>query len=436
MNPKRIKPSLDRRKRYVIIGNSAAGIAAAKEIRRYDLRGQITIISDEPSFGYSRVLLPLYIAGKIRKREMLIAPKDFYPPLRIRLLRNDPVLAIDPKAQRVHTRRGTDLPYDSLLVATGSSPRTLGVPGENLPGIHYLRKISDAEAIRKDLSSSRGDVLLVGGGLVGVKSLEALVSKKRKVHLVISSDRVLSQMLDKAASDLFLESFRRKGVSVQLLTDVSGFQGKDRLEGALLSSGTTLPCRLAIIGKGVRPNVDLLKGTGVNLNQGITVDQHMATNLPCLYAAGDVAESVDLLQGKNMANAIWPLAVEGGRVAGSNMASASAAFSGGLRMNAVDALGTRVVSVGEWEGEQQVQYFRKENSVYRKLVFSRGRLTGFLLAGDIRGAGILTSFIKNGTELSPAVLEEELERGFSFSPRLQVLGGAIQSGGQRELLEP
>ncbi len=125
MNPKRIKPSLDQGKRYVIIGNSAAGIAAAKEIRRYDLRGQITIISDEPSFGYSRVLLPLYIAGKIRKREMLIAPKDFYPPLRIRLLRNDPVLAIDPKAQRVHTRRGTDLPYDSLLVATGSSPREL-----------------------------------------------------------------------------------------------------------------------------------------------------------------------------------------------------------------------------------------------------------------------------------------------------------------------
>ena len=105
-------------------------------------------------------------------------------------------------------------------------------------------------------------------------------------------------------------------------------------------------------------------------------------------------------------------------------------------MNAVDALGTRVVSVGEWEGEQQVQYLRKENSVYRKLVFSRGRLTGFLLAGDIRGAGILTSFIKNGTELSFSVLEEKLERGFSFSPRLQVLGGAIQSGGLRELPEP
>jgi nitrite reductase (NADH) large subunit len=433
MNRKRIKPSLDQGKRYVIIGNSAAGIAAAKEIRRYDPRGRITIISDEPSFGYSRVLLPLYIAGKIRKGEMLIAPKDFYSSLRIRLLRNDPVEAIDPKTQIVHTRRGTDLPYDSLLVATGSSPRTLGVPGENLLGIHYLRKISDAEGIRKDLPSSRGAVLLVGGGLVSVKSLEALLSKKRMVHLVISSDRVLSQMLDKAASDLFLEAFRKKGVSVHLLTDVRGFQGKDRLEGAFLSDGATLRCSLAIIGKGVRPNVDLLKGTGVNLNQGITVDQHMATNLPCIYAAGDVAEPLDLLQGKNRGNAIWPLAMEGGRVAGLNMASASAAFSGSLRMNAVEALEIRMVSAGNGEGEQQVQYFQKEKSVYRKLVFSGGRLTGFLLAGDIRGAGILTSLIKNGTELSPSALEEGLERGFSFRPRLKALSGFIQSGEAKNL---
>ncbi|MGA2955641.1 MAG: FAD-dependent oxidoreductase [Thermodesulfobacteriota bacterium] len=436
MSTNRRKSPSSRGRHHVIIGNSAAGIAAAREIRRYDPRGQITIISDEPSFGYSRVLLPLYIAGKISKKEMLIAPKDFYSSRRIRLFRNNPVEAIDPEAQRVHTLKGTEVSYDSLLVATGSSPRTLEVPGEDLPGLHYLRKISDAEAIRKDLSSSPGAVLLVGGGLVGVKSLEALVGKKRKVHLVISSDRVLSQMLDKAASDLFLESFRKEGVSIHLHTDVSGFEGKDRLEEALLSDGTTLSCCLAIIGKGVRPNVNFLKGTGVNLNQGITVDQRMATNLPCIYAAGDVAEPVDLLQGKSMGNAIWPLAVEGGRVAGSNMASASTTFSGGLRMNAVEALGTRVVSAGDREGEQQVQYFQKENSVYRKLVFSRDRLTGFLLAGDIRGAGILTSFIKNGTELSPSVLEEGLERGFSFSPRLQALSGAIRSGATRDLLEP
>jgi len=427
MSPKRMNPFSNQGKRYAIIGNSAAGIAAAKEIRRYDPRGQITIISDEPSFGYSRVLLPLYIAGKIRKRKMLIAPEDFYSSLRIRLLRNDPVEAIDPRAQRVYTRRGKNLPYDSLLVATGSSPRTLGVPDENLQGIHYLRKISDAEAIKKDLSSSRGSVLLVGGGLVSVKSLEALVSKKREVHMVISSDRVLSQMLDKAASDLFLDSFRKKGVSVHLLTDVKGFWGKDQLEGAFLSDGTALSCSLAIIGKGVGPNVDLLKGTGVNLNQGISVDQHMATNLPCIYAAGDVAEPLDLLQGKNRGNAIWPLAVEGGRVAGLNMALASTEFSGGLRMNVVEALGIRVVSAGNLEGDQQAQYFQKESSVYRKVVFSKGHLTGFLLAGDIQGAGILTSLIKNATQLSPSILEEGLRRGFSFRPRLQALGGAIES---------
>jgi len=126
-------------KNYLIIGNSAAGISAAREIRRSDPAGRITVLSDEPSFGYSRVLLPLYLAGKLRRKEMLIAGKEFYSSLGIRLLRNDPAVNIDAKAARVRTRRGKGLAYDSLLVATGASPRKLGVPGEDLPRVHYLR---------------------------------------------------------------------------------------------------------------------------------------------------------------------------------------------------------------------------------------------------------------------------------------------------------
>jgi NAD(P)H-nitrite reductase large subunit len=320
------------------------------------------------------------------------------------------------------------LPYDSLLVATGASPRTLGVPGENLRGIHYLRKISDAESIREDLSSSSGTVVLAGGGLVGVKSLEALVNKRRKIHLVVSSDRVLSQMLDKAASDLFLECFAREGVRVHLRTEITSFQGNGRLAAALLSDGTLLPCGLAIVGKGVRPNVDLLQGTGTTLGLGVRVGQHMATNIPGIYAAGDVAEPFDLLQERNAGNAIWPVAVEGGRVAGGNMVcEGSASLSAVVRMNAVEVLGTRVVSAGNWEGEQEVRYFRRESPIYRKLAFSGNRLSGFLLAGDIRGAGVLTSLIKNRTEISASTLEEGLERGFSYAPKLQALGGSIQA---------
>ena len=426
MTRTRTKSPLERGKRYVIIGNSAAGIAASREVRRLDPVGRITIISDEDTLGYSRVMLPLYIAGKINPKAMVIASRDFYIGLKIKLLRGDPVESIDPTGQRVFTRKGMNLPYDRLLIATGAFPRTLDLPGCNLSGVHSLRKISDAQGIRKDLASSRGPILLVGGGLVSVKTLEALVHKKRKVHMVISSNRILSQMLDETASNLFLDALRGKGVSVYLSTDVRAFEGKERIEGARLSDGTFLPCCLAVIGKGVRPNVGFLEGTGIQLNEGVVVDPHMATSLPFIYAGGDVAETLDLLKKKHQGQAIWPLAVEGGRIAGSNMADLPCVLPGGLRMNIVEALGMRTVSVGAGEGEQTFQYLPPSRSVYRKLAFSEGRLTGFLLAGDIRCAGVLTSLVKTGIPLSPSVLEEGLERGFSFSPRFRSLAGQVR----------
>jgi len=428
MTSTRTKPSLERGKRYVIIGNSAAGISASREVRRLDPAGRITILSDEDTLGYSRVMLPLYMAGKINRQAMVIASRDFYTGLKIKLLRGDPVESIDPRGQRVFTRKGLNLAYDRLLVASGASPRTLDIRGSNLSGVHFLRKISDAQRIRKDLVSSWGPILLVGGGLVSVKTLEALLYRKRKVHMVISSERILSQMLDETASNLFLDAFREKGVSVHLSTDVRAFEGKERIEGARLSDGTFLPCCLAIIGKGVRPNVGFLEGTGIHLKEGVVVDPHMTTSLPSIYSAGDAAETLDLLNKKHRGQAIWPLAVEGGRIAGSNMAGLPCVLRGGLRMNIAEALGMRAVSVGAEEGDQTLRYLLPSRSVYRKLAFSGGRLTGFLLAGDIRCAGVLTSLVKNETPLSPSVLEEGLEHGFSYSPRLRALRGEISSG--------
>ncbi len=412
---------------YVIIGNSAAGISAAQEIRKQDPEGRITLLSDEETFGYSRVMLPLYIAGKRSKKEMVIAPKAFYTAQEIRLLRGETAVAVDARQQRVQLQSGESVAYDRLLVATGSSPKTLGIPGEDLPGVSPLRKMTDAETIKRNLRSSRGSVLIIGGGLVGVKSLEALVAKKRNIHLVISSGRILSQMLDKVASDFFLRAFEKNGVQVHFHTDVTAFQGRERLEGTRLSDGQMVSCDLAIIGKGVQPNIDCVKGTGIARNQGVIVDEHMATGIPSIYAAGDVAEPINVLQKRNMASAIWPSAVEGGRIAGSNMAGVGSLFSGALRMNSVEILGVRVVSAGDWEAGEEVTSLQKERALYRKLVFSDGRLKGFVLLGDIRCAGILTYLVKNRTEVSARILERELDRGFSYRPRLYALGGSPQT---------
>lgn len=412
---------------YVILGNSAAGIAAADQIRKADRSGWITIVSDEKTFGYSRVMLPLYIAGKIAKTEMVIAPEEFYASRAIRLIRGETATGLDPSARRVTLASGKTLSYDRLLVATGASAKGLEASGKELPGLFFLRKLEDAEGIRKILSSCSTPAVIIGGGLVGVKSLEALLHLGRQVHLVISSDRILSQMLDKAASDLFLAAMRDRGVHVHFHSDVKAFQGKETLQAAVLADGTTLPCCLAIIGKGVVPNVEFLRGTGIRLNQGIVVDDRMATNIPAVWAAGDVAEPLDALQGKNAPSALWPSAVEGGRVAGANMAGASSVFGGALRMNSVELLGVRVVSAGAWEGDQVLVSRRNGGAVYRKLVFARGGLAGYVLAGDIRCAGMLTSLVRNRTAVSVQALAEGLDRGFSYQPRLHMLGGRIET---------
>ncbi len=412
--------------RYLILGNSVAGIAAAGEIRKQDPEGRITMVSNEKTFGYSRAMLPLYIAGKRSRRDLIFAPKAFYASQDVRLLRGDPAAAVDPDRQQVRLRSGKGLPYDRLLVATGSAARTLDVPGNGLPGIYPLRNLADAVAIKRDLRSSRGPVVIVGGGLVGVKSLEALSTKKREIHLVISSDRILSQMLDRTASDFFLAAFEKRGVRVHFHADVTAFEGSQRLTGVRLSNGIRLPCDLAIIGKGVNPNVGCLEGTGIALNQGVKVDEHMATSLPSIYAAGDVAEPLDVLQKTHLPSAIWPSATEGGRIAGLNMAGVPATFGGALRMNSVEVLGVRAISAGAWEGEESLTFVRSEPPLYRKLIYSGGRLNGFLLLGDIRCAGVLTSLVKNRTEVSRTVLSRDLARGFSYRPRLYALCGSAR----------
>jgi NAD(P)H-nitrite reductase large subunit len=414
--------------RYVVLGNGVAGISAAQEIRRLDPAGQITIVSDEDALGYSRVMLPLYIAGRRSRDALVFAPRAFYAGGDIRLLQRQAADAVDTAAQQVRLRSGRALPYDRLLVATGSSPRTLDVPGRELAGVVTLRKLADARAIKARLRSAPGPVVIVGAGPVGVKSLEALAGKGREVHLVVSSDRILSQILDRTASDFFLQAFRRRGVQVHLRTDIQAFHGRSgEVEAVSLSDGTRLACGLALIGKGVEPNVACLRDSGMALRQGVQVDDHMATSLPGIYAAGDVAEPPDVLRGTHAPSTIWPSAAEGGRIAGANMAGVPARFSGALRMNSAEVLGVRVVSAGEPHGGETLSRIRPEAPLYRKLVHGDGRLTGYLLLGDIRGAGVLTALVKGRTEVSAALLARALERGVSYGPRLTGLAGAART---------
>jgi NAD(P)H-nitrite reductase large subunit len=406
--------------RYVIIGNSAAGVAAAWTIRQRDATGHIEVISDEAHVFYSRILLPYWIANRVAPTDLDLARREDYTRRAVELRLEERVEGIDAAAHRLYTSRRSSVPYDRLLVATGASATRPRTPGVDLRGVETLRVREDAERILSRLS--RGSpVVIAGGGLVGVRAAEALAARGARVHLVVTSRHVLSQMLDLASAEIVLRRLEAHGIDVRLSTEVREFFGHGELEAVALSDGTEVRAGLALVAKGVQPNTSCVRGTGVVIGLGIEVDRYLATGAPEVYAAGDVAEAYDPLRGKPWLNALWPMAVEQGRTAALNMTGSRVCYGGSIRMNAVEIFGYPCVSIGhvyDLDGTPSfVRHDRRAQS-YRKLFVQGDRLVGAVLMGDVRGAGILAERIRFPRPSSAGWLDETLVFGPRFGRHL------------------
>lgn len=394
--------------RYVIIGNSAAGIFAAETIRKNDLSGQIDIISDESYPAYARCLTSYYLAGKMTDEQIFIKSNDFYEKNKLNLHKERKAERIDTSKCIVYTENGTFYPYDRLLIATGASPTVPDIPGIDMPGVFTLRKLDDSKGI---LSFARpgGNALIVGGGFVSLKAAYALMKLGMHVTCVISSGQILSQMLDSDAAKIVSDLLTKKGLNIKYHDDVveviggSDAEGNRVVKGVKLASGETVASDVVIIGKGVRPNTAFLRDSGIKINRGVVVDRQLRTNHPNIYAAGDVAEGYDILAGQNKINAIWPNATEQGSLAGQNMCGAQKTYSGSIGMNSADFFGLSTIAAGltkagEDEGCEVICSYSSPET-YRRLVFKEDVLAGYILVGNTAKAGILTSLLKEQTPL-------------------------------------
>ncbi|BCV20751.1 NAD(P)/FAD-dependent oxidoreductase [Moorella sp. Hama-1] len=330
---------------YLIIGNSAAGVAAARAIRGADPGGEITIVGDEPYPYYARVLTSYYLGGLVSRERLWLAGEEWYREERIQLLTGRRATGVDAAGRRVILDDGRELFYNRLLVATGANPQRVDFPGAGLPGVFTLRTIDDAAAIRK-YARPGGRAVVVGGGLVGIKAAEGLHARGLQVRLVVSSSRLLSQALDDPGAELIRRAMTAAGFTIHLREDVVALEGQERVTAAILRSGATLPADVVVVGKGVRPNVGFLEGAGVAVNRGIVIDEYLATSVPGIYAAGDVAEAFDRAWQKPRLNAIWGNAVEQGRLAGLNMAGHHTVYRGAIGQNSLVAGGLGVISGG------------------------------------------------------------------------------------------
>jgi nitrite reductase (NADH) large subunit len=406
-------------KQFVIIGNSAAGIAAVEAIRQRDKESRITVISDEDYPAYCRCLISYYLSGEVKEDNILYRPEAFYKDNNIELLLNKKVARVDPKKSRVVCEDKTQISYDSLLIATGSSPKFPQTPGIKKTGVFGFRTIKDVQEISGLLPVTKTACVL-GGGLIGLKAAYGLKKKDIDVKVIIKSRQVLSQMLDSKAASLVQRRLEENGIDVVLGQDVIEIIGEEgEIKAVKLDSGKVIGCSMIIVGKGVSPNIDLIKDTPIKFNEGIIADSSLQTNIPNIYAAGDVCQTLDITSGSDTVNALWPVAVEQGKVSGANMAAEKVVYEGSMGMNSLEFFGLPVVSLGVYKIKEGDASFEELNlsdpkmSVYKKLILKNNMLVGATLVGDIKNSGVFLRLIKEKTDVS-SVKGKLLEDNFGY----------------------
>lgn len=399
-------------KKHVIIGNSAAALSAARAIRSRDKSCAVRVISAEDSLAYSPVLLPYYLSGKIGKHDLIIADRNFYKQSNIDLLLGSRVGSVNAERQIVVLEDGTVEEFDDLLIASGASPAKLKAKGADTVGVMTLRTMDDAERILEASRTAR-HVLIAGAGLASLEIANALTYRDRTITVMAKSAQILSRNADLECAGILQRQIEATGTGFLFgreVAEIVPYKGRLRVT---TDCGDSLAVDLVIAGKGVKPNVEFLHGSGVKVNQGITVNERMQTSVPNIYAAGDVAEAKCLLTMKHRIFATWPSACIEGKVAGLNMAGQEAELAGEVVYNIVPIFGRTAAFMGESKanssGVEELKVCDEKKGVYRKVIVKADRIIGAILMESLRDVGIVLDLMVRRIDVSN--LRDKLANG-------------------------
>jgi NADPH-dependent 2,4-dienoyl-CoA reductase/sulfur reductase-like enzyme len=382
--------------KIIIIGAGPAGVTAAETVRTFDRQAELTMLTNEPYLPYSPPAMADHFINGTDFH--LWRPTDWPDQTGVDYRSGVQVAAIEPEAHRIRMASGETLSYDQLLIATGAR---LYAPlaGSDMPGIYNFKSLSAAEnLVGKVRSGQASSALIVGAGFIGMEIALLLRELGVKVTQIEMLDQVMATMLDEETASIALDLMRSHGVDVRLKTKAAAFVGNGRANGIRLESGELLQADLLIAATGVKPNLDLLQGSAIESKWGITVNDHMRTNAPDVFAAGDCVETHDRLTGETYVHAIFPNAVEQGRVVGLNLAGYPVEYEGAERMNSLKHLGLPIMAAGEKQGDCILREQRDSN--LRTIYLRDNRVVGFQLAGDIRAAGVLHAVMTQKSDIS------------------------------------
>ena len=392
--------------RHLIIGGGTAGMNAMRTIREEEREpSEITLVTAERP--YSRMVLPYYLDKTIAESHVFTATAAQLAKWNVKTHIGRRATGLDVKLNVCTLDDGTRIEYDDCLIATGSSAVRAPVPGADLPGVHSFWTLDEARGVIAGIT--RGThVVMVGAGFISFTILNSILSLGAKLTIVELAPRILPRMVDATGAELVESWLKAHGVAIRTnvkLTRIEDAKGKKRLK---FSAGAEIGCDAVIMATGIKTNLDWLKGAGINIRQGIVVDERLRSNVPNVYAAGDVAEGRDLISGEAAVHAIEPTAQEHGRVVGANMAGKNVSYKGSLIINIVEVCHLDAASFGAWDDAraEAVSALKKDRNAYRKLLFRGDRMTGAIIIGrsnDIwttNDVGMLKGLVQTGASLA------------------------------------
>ena len=391
--------------KHVILGAGPAGVIAAETIRKHAPADEVLVIGDEPEAPYSRMAIPYLLIGNVGESgtHLRHAP-DHYQRHGITLRRGRAV-KLDSAARTLLLDDGETVAFDKLLIATGSQPATPPIPGIAGPGVHSCWTLADARAIMA-LAQPGARVLQMGAGFIGCIIMEALATRGVQLSVVEMGDRMVPRMMGPTAGGMIKDWCQKKGVAVYTGARVDAIErDATPVMKVRLSTGQVLEADLVISATGVKPNIGFLQDSGVRCLVGVLTDEHLQTNVPGIYAAGDCAEAFDKVSGKTIVSAIQPNAAEQARVAAMNMAGKTAVLKGVTQINVLDTLGLISASFGNWEGVpggEHVELTEPDAAPggrHLSLQFAGDRLVGCNAIGWTQHVGVMRGLVEGEVRL-------------------------------------
>jgi nitrite reductase (NADH) large subunit len=381
----------------VIIGNGMATARLVDELSRRALgRYAIAVIGAEPRLAYNRVLLSSVLANEVSPAEIELRHAEWWRARGVTLLYGERAVAIDRSLRRVRLVGGASLPYGKLVLATGSQPIRLDVPGMDMPGVMTFRDLSDVSAMQA-AAAGRKSAVVVGGGLLGLEAAHGLAKAGARVTIVHIMDRLMERQLDGYAAAMLCKEIERRGIAVHLATRTIAFRGAGRVEAVTLADGREFAADLVVVAAGVRPRVELGQTADLAINRGIIVDDCLQASRADVYAIGECAEHAGVCYG------LVAPAYEQARVLADHLSGAPTAYRGSAIATNLKVAGVNVYSAGDFMGTAGAETIVLSDpglGIYKKLVIRDGRLAGAVLFGDTADGPWYLDLIRSGAPIA------------------------------------